>query len=58
MFTRQLALTTVALALWCAVTSPAWQGALPLWALVAITGLAGLTALRRLHGTARALRAP
>ena len=52
---QRMALVTV-LALWCAVTPLAWQAGLPLWALVAITALAALTALRRLAGTATALR--
>ena len=52
---QRMALVT-ALALWCAVTPLAWQAGLPFWALVLVTLLAGWTALRRLLGTARALR--
>ncbi|WP_232480009.1 CDP-alcohol phosphatidyltransferase family protein [Roseomonas sp. KE2513] len=53
---QRMALVT-ALAVWCALTPLSWQGALPFWALIAITSLAAVTALRRLQGTARALRA-
>jgi len=52
---QRMALVT-ALALWCALAPLSWQAAPPAWALVAITALATLTALRRLQGAARALR--
>ncbi|MBP0446492.1 CDP-alcohol phosphatidyltransferase family protein [Roseomonas sp. SSH11] len=53
---QRMALVT-ALALWCAVTPLSWQAGLPYWALVLVTILASITALRRLLGGARALRA-
>jgi phosphatidylglycerophosphate synthase len=53
---QRMALVTL-IALWCALTPLGWQGNLTLWALIVVTVLATLTALRRLHGTARALRA-
>lgn len=52
---HRMALVT-ALAVWCAVTPAAWQGHLPRWALIAITVLATVTALRRLAGTVSHLR--
>ena len=53
---QRMALVT-ALAIWCAVTPLPWQADLPRWALILVTALATLTALRRLNGTAKALRA-
>ncbi|MBP0493612.1 CDP-alcohol phosphatidyltransferase family protein [Roseomonas sp. SG15] len=53
---QRMALVTV-LAVFCAVTPVAWNAPLPFWALVIITVLASVTALRRLHGIAGKLRA-
>jgi len=52
---QRMALVTLA-AILCAFVPRGWQPELALWALAAITALAAFTALRRLHGIARALR--
>jgi phosphatidylglycerophosphate synthase len=53
---QRMALVT-ALSVWCALVPLAWAADVPRWALIAITALATLTAIRRLLGIAAALRA-